>query len=252
VGLHRRGAAACSRRSLSSNEPWRLAFWGAKSRLAIYTQGYPARITESLREAYPATAHILGDGSFGLLAQRYLAHLPDSQRNLNDIGSALPALLKSDPLTSELPFLPDLARLEWAVTRCFHSDPAEPCDISKCGTWEMDDWAGARIGFPPSMQLVCSVWPLRELRDARHSDRSSIDVDLLGRPDRVLVYRKGFEVVEESVGEIEATAVEGLRAGAGLGEVTASLAAAGARADAVSRLFARWVSLGLVVSCEPA
>jgi hypothetical protein len=221
------------------------------TRLAVYTQGYPARIAESLREAFPATAHILGDGSFASLTERYLAQVPAAQRNLNYVGSALPELLKSDPLADELPFLPDLARLEWAVTQCFHGDPADPLDTSQCATWSMDDWASARIGFQPHMDLVCSAWPLSDLREARHTDRPDIDVDLVDRSDHVLVYRDGFEVVEESVDETEATAIQQLRAGGDLGEVTASLAAAGVRAETVNTLFGRWVSVGLVASCEP-
>ena len=60
----------------------------------------------------------------------------------------------------------------------------------------------------------------------------------------------GVEVVVESVGDTEATAIERLRAGERLGKVTAELAAAGAEADAMTGLFGRWVSLGLVVSCR--
>jgi hypothetical protein len=100
------------------------------------------------------------------------------------------------------------------------------------------------------MALVRSAWPLHELRESRHLDRSAIDIDLVDRPDRVLVYRAGLEVVAESVDEHEADAIERLRAGQRLGEVTAALDAAGAEADAVAGLFARWTSLGLVASCH--
>lgn len=221
-------------------------------RLAVYTQGYPARVTESLSEAFPAMAHILGEGSFASLAARYLEQLPAELRNLNDVGAALPAFLPLDRLSKELPFLPELAQLEWAVVTCFHGETVAPFDTSRCAGWGMDDWARARIGFQPGMELVRSAWPLRELRQARHADRSAIDIDLVERPDRVLVYRSGFEVVVESVGATEASAIERLRAGERLGEVTAALAAAGAEADGVGRLFARWASKGLVVSCRPA
>jgi hypothetical protein len=221
------------------------------SRLAVYTQGYPARVTESLREAFPATAQILGEGAFASLAGRYLAQLPAELRNLNSVGAALPAFLLSDRVGGDLPFLPDLARLEWAVVTCFHSEPAAPFDPSRCADWGMDDWAGARIGFQPGMALLRSAWPLRELHEARDLDRSAIDIDLVNRPDRVLVYRRGFEVMVESVGDTEARAIERLQAGERLGEVTAGLANAGAEGGEVVGLFARWTSLGLVVSCGP-
>jgi hypothetical protein len=221
-------------------------------RLAVYTGGYRARVMESLREAYPAAVNILGDGSFAALVERYAEQIPAELRNLNSVGAALPAFLSSDRLGRDLPFLPDLARLEWAVLECFHSEVADPFDASRCADWSDDDWAGARIGLQPGMALLRSAWPLRELRESRHLDRSAIDIDLANRPDRVLVYRAGFEVVAESVDEHEAAAIERLRAGQPLGEVTAALDAAGAEADAVSGFFGRWASLGLAVSCRPA
>ena len=142
------------------------------TRLAVHTHGYPARVTESLREAFPATANILGDGSFAALAARYLAHIPAELRNLNDVGAALPAFLRSDGLRDDLPFLPDLAALEWAVTLCFHAKLASAFDASVCSGWGMEDWARARIEFQPGLALVRSPWPLRELRETRHSERS--------------------------------------------------------------------------------
>lgn len=222
----------------------------AAARLAVHTHGYPARVTESLREAFPATANILGEGSFAALAARYLAHIPSELRNLNHIGAALPAFLRRDGLPDDLPFLPDLAELEWAVAVCFHAKLASAFDASVCSGWRMEDWERARIEFQPGLALVRSPWPLRELRETRHSERSQIDVDLVDRPDRVLVRRRGFEVVLESIGEVEAEAIERLCAGELLGDTIARLAGAGVGAQTLFELFGRWVSVGLIAACQ--
>ncbi len=222
------------------------------TRLAVYTQGYAARVSEALREAFPAVAYILGGASFASLAARYAREVPAGLRNLNHVGAALPAFLADDRLSRDLPFLSDLARLEWAVVECFHGELREPFDVASCSAWDMDDWANARVALQASTAIVRSAWPLRELRDARNSERSAIDVDLVERPDCVLVYRSGFEVVTESIGETEASALVCLRAGQRLGEVAAALDRSGAESDVVSGLFRRCVALGLVVSCRPS
>lgn len=222
------------------------------ARLAIYSDGYPARVMEALREAFPATANILGDGSLAALTERYVQHLPAALRNLNAIGAGLPEFLKTDALNDALPFLADLARLEWAVVECFHGEPAGPLDPSRCAGWSEDDWAAARVELQPQLTLVRSAWPVRALRDTRNLDRSAISVDLADRADRALVYRRGFDVVVESLDEVEADALEGFRAGKTLAEAVGRLAETGAAADAVTRLFTRWSSLGLVVSCRRA
>ena len=75
-------------------------------------------------------------------------------------------------------------------------------------------------------------------------------MDLVDRHDRVLVYRRGFDVAIESIGAAEAEAVESLQNRELLGDAIAKLAGSGAEPGSVVGFFSRWVSLGLVVSCE--
>jgi len=222
----------------------------AAARVAVHVHGYPARIRESLRETFPAVAHILGDGSFAALADRYSTAVPAELRNLNLVGAALPAYLASDRVGVDLPFLPALAELEWAVDRCFHADLLPGFEPSTCSGWSLDDWARARIGFQPGLALVCAPWPLRELRETQRCERSEIDVDVADRHDNVLIYRRSFDVIVESIGAAEAEAVRSLKNNELLGEVTAKLAAAGTEPESVVGYFGRWASLGLVVTCE--
>jgi hypothetical protein len=222
----------------------------AAERLAAHTHGYPARIRESLRETYPALAHILGDGDFAKLAERYLPHVPAGESNLNFIGSALPAFVAADPLARDLPFLPDLARLEWAVGECFHARLAGPFDAAACAAWTPADWSHARIDFQPGVALVRSRWPLRALRDCRNVAREEVDVELVDRPENVLVHREDLDVVTRAVDDGEAAALALLLAGAPLGRVAADLAGRGAQADAVSAYFAGWAGAGLIAGCR--
>ena len=220
------------------------------ARVAVYVQGYPARIREALSETFPAVAHILGDGSFSALAARYAKSLPADLGSLNIVGEALPTHLESDRASDDLPFLPALAELEWAVDRCFHGELLAAFEPSVCSGWSLEDWGRAKIGFQPGLALVCAPWPLRELRETCGCERSEIDVNLVDRHDRVLIYRRDFEVVVESVGAAEAEAIESLQNRELLGDVTAKLAGSGAEPGSVVGFFGRWVSLGLVVSCE--
>ena len=219
-------------------------------RLAAHTNGYPARICESLRESYPALSHILGDATFAALAERYLPFVPADQTNLNFIGSALPDFAASDPLARDLPFLPDLARFEWALHACFHARLAEPFCATACADWSPQDWSRARIDFQPGTALLRSDWPLRALRACRHVGREEVDVDLEEGPESVLVHRAGLDVVTRAVDGVEAEALERLLAGERLGRVTSDLAERGADAGAVSALFAGWVGAGLIADCR--
>ncbi len=215
-------------------------------RLGVYTGGYPVRLREALIEAFPAVTKILGESSLASMVARYRPQVPRGWCNLNFVGRALPNFLLSDRLAEELPFLPDLARLEWCVVECFHARVGEPFDLATAASWELDDWARARIAFQPGVSLVSSPWPIHELRAARERERSEIDVDLVGRPQSVWVYRQGFEVVTELLDEVEAGIAQGLREGRTLGDVMRQMEAESADAGSVLDLFGRFATLGLV------
>jgi hypothetical protein len=222
------------------------------TRFAVHRDGYPARIASSLAEAFPAVANILGEGSLAKLTDRFIRDGGSLERNLNRVGRSLPTFLESDSLTRELPFLPDLAALEWAVFECFHRATGGDFDASSVGAFSPDDWARARIVFRPGTAVVRSEWPIRELWNTRSLDRSEIDVDLSSRPERVLVYHVGFAIETQAIDAIEAHALERLLEYVQLGDVMSELAERGAEPDRVSGLFAHWTELGLLTECLSA
>ena len=235
-------------------EPWIRVPEGSDlaARVAVYTDGYPARLIEALRETFPAFANILGDGSLESLCDRYRQALRDTPVNLNDVGADLPQFLQTDRLREQLAFLPDLAELEWRVTRAFHARLVAAFDPSACADWDLAAWQRARIVFQPGVALLRSSWPLRALHATRHQDRDDIDVDLEQGGECVLVFRRGFEVVVEAVDPLEAEAIDAFGSGATLDEVSERLAREGAAEDAVVGLFRGWVSKALIASVRVA
>jgi len=222
----------------------------AVERLGAYTRGLPARIVEALAADYPALAHVIGAHSLRDLAHRYLSYVPAGVCNLNDVGSSLPEFLASDELTRPYPFVADLARLARAVRIAFNAHEHAPLDAATLADWTLEDWSIAVLRFQPSVAVVVSAWPVREIWAARNTPVGQIDIALEGRPDRVLVERSGYDVVCESVGENEAMALEELLAGRALGEVAEGLVARGGDPEHVGSWFARWHARGLVTGCE--
>lgn len=218
-------------------------------RLAVYVNGYPARVEESLEESFPAVAHLIGHRAMRELVARYVPALTRHSYNLNDVGAELASFLRRDPLSRQFPFLADLAQLEWAVARAFHAHEQAPLDVGPLATWTEAQWQHAVLRFQPSVALVCSRWPIRDLWEARETPIEAIDIDLRGRPDRVLVRRAGFDVECESLPPDEAAAVTALLAGQRLGEVTRMLERQGCDPAAVSAWFGCWMRKGMIAGC---
>jgi len=223
-----------------------------QTRLDIYRNGYPARILESLGEAFPATANILGDGSFANLVRRYLAGVDLHSYNLNDVGERLADHCRADPLSEELPFLGDLASLEWAILRAFHSRDREPVDPTAFATYDMEDWERAVLEFQPSLAVVESAWPIRDLRDTMNVDRADIAIDLVDRPQVVLVHRRGLDVDVRVIDRRERDALETMRSGVTLASAMENLHQAGQSPEDVMRMFGAWIADGLITAVRLA
>ncbi len=222
-----------------------------RTRFAIHQDAYPARIASSLAEAFPAVANILGDGSLARLTARFIECGLPAERNLNHVGRGLPAFLASDPLTPEVPFLPDLAALEWAIYECFHCEVGSDFDPATISAFTHDDWVRTRVVFRPGTAVVSSAWPIHELWRTRDLDRCEIAVELRDHPEQVLVHRVGLAVETQSIDLLEAEALERLISGMRLDDVMTSLSKWDAKPDRVGDFFASWSSLGIISACCP-
>ena len=221
-------------------------------RLSVYAEGYLIRIREALAEVYEAIHHVLGDQVFTEMAKAYAEKHPSHDYNLSLAGRHLPEFLASSPLTGQLPFLPDLARLEWSVCQAFHASDQPPLDASRLQALSTEDWDRARLVFQPSVAVVNSSWPILDIWEARKQPRESIDIDLINRPQCILVYRRGVQVRCERIDPRHYTLLERLCLGKNLAE-TLGEAARGTHSTSlpISEWFSHWVEQGLLRGVLP-
>jgi hypothetical protein len=185
-----------------------------EDRWHVYAHGYVARIVEALGLEYAAVRRILGAEAFAALVERYLGVFPPRSFDLARVGDRLPQLLEFDRLSVELPFLPDLARLERRVADAFTAPDAAPLCWAELQARPPEEVADMPLGAAPGAALVRSDWPLRELWLARLQENDDeISIDLEDRPSRILVSRRDGRVRVEDVTGIEAALVEAASAG---------------------------------------
>lgn len=223
-----------------------------EERLAVYAEGYAARMREALTEVYEAVHHVLGERAFTELAEAYARRFPSQDYNLSFAGRSLPEFLTDYPLTRSLPFLPDLASLEWLICRAFHAFDQPPLAVSPLASMSPERWEQVTLRFQPSVGAAASAWPIRDLWAARAIPRAEMDLQVAGRPQHVLVCRRGEQVACELLDPREYRLLDGLLRGGTLGAVCGELAASDERDAPVGEWFARWASTGLIARFELA
>ncbi len=126
----------------------------ARRRFAIYRNTALSGLVEALRLSYPMTEKVVGTPFFDQTALAFACEHPPADPVLARYGAAFPAFLESAPSLASLPYLPDLARLEWAIDQAGYAPSMEEHSIP------LDT---AIVTLAPSLRLLAtatSVFPL--------------------------------------------------------------------------------------------
>lgn len=207
----------------------------ADAGLRVYRANVFGNWSAALGSAYPVVRAIVGAEFFERLARDYSQVSPSTSGDLHDYGAQLARFLDGYAHTRDLPYLPDVARLEWLAHLAYYAADAPPFDLSRP--------TEARLA--PGCALLESAWPLQRIWEAHQEGGDPASVDLGAGPDRVLVHRSRWRVEVTSLRVGDYRFLERLRAGAELGP--ALEAATAADAAFVPRVaFAAWVQAGVI------
>jgi Putative DNA-binding domain len=240
--------------------------WAQAQRgLKTYRANGQALAERALGAAYPVVAQLLGAASFAALARAFWHRRPPQRGDMAHWGASLSCFMAADPQLAGEPYLPDVARAEWALhTAASAADrPAVPATWARLAS---HDPAALTLGLAPGTAQIDSAWPVYTLL-AAHDGRATLGDAARCLRDGVaecaLVWRDGLRPRVRATQPGEAAFVGALLQGATLAaalahadesarERVSALAGAPARASEAAFDFASWLPAaalsGLLVS----
>ncbi len=97
----------------------------------------------------PSSLHWSANRSSTAPPMTYASTYPSRSGDLNDFGGEFGDFLAGWPPAAQLPYLPDVARLEWAVERVFHAAEVPPLDLSRLAGVPQEELPGLRFALHP-------------------------------------------------------------------------------------------------------
>jgi len=210
----------------------------AEARLAIYRHHVFATLTSVLRSAYPVVCRLVDERFFDYAADAFIRRHPPAGPCLVEYGAELPAFLREFPACRHLVYLPDVARLEWAIHAAHHAEEAVPLAPTALADLDPERVGEVTFRFDPSLALVASRWPIDAIWRAHQTEREVETVDLDAGGAFVLVYRRDDDVRVRPLTSAAYTFHQGLVDGRRLAGAAASAADEDPSFDLVEALHA--------------
>lgn len=162
--------------------------------LQIYRNNVFESLTGALKAVYPVIERLVGEGFFRFAADSYIRLHPPRSGNLHDFGMHYADFLAGFAPATGLPYLPDVARLEWAWHEAFHAADAAPLDARCLADVPAEQQGDLRFTLNPSVRLLNSIYPVLSIWQANQDEAAEQIVDLTQGGAPLLVIRRSLRV----------------------------------------------------------
>ena len=212
------------------------------ARLRIYRHHVSHSLCAALAATFSTVQALVGEGFFRTLAQRFVSKALPVQPVLAEYGADFPAFIGAYEPARDLPYLADIARLDWALNVAFHSPEGRRLVAADLAGIAAERLPSLSIGLPEEAALIRSCYPIDRIWNAAQPGASADTVDLgAGRAD-LLVLRRTDDAAFIVLDAGEAAFVAALAEGTSL-EIAAEQAVSAELGFDLSTAFARLLTL---------
>jgi hypothetical protein len=169
---------------------------GMADRLDIYRNTFVTGLTRALRLSFPAVHRLVGNDFLEGAAAVFIAQHPPRAAWLDAYGEDFAQFLRDFPPAASLEYLPDVARLEWAVSRALHAPDVAPLDLTRLQALPPEDQVSVCFVPHPSVALLLLDYPADAIwRGVLGGDDAALAaIDLKSGPVFLLVERSATGV----------------------------------------------------------
>jgi hypothetical protein len=163
--------------------------------LKVYQANGHALAHSALQAAYPVVAQLIGDEGFADLARALWHAQPPTRGDAACWGEGLADFLQTSAQLQDDPYLPDVARVEWALHQGAGAPDAEP-DLTTLALLTTHEPEHLQLRLASGCAVVRSSWPVASIVGAHLEGSPSMQEAgaqlRCGEAQDVVVWRAGL------------------------------------------------------------
>lgn len=141
-------------------------------RFTVYRNNVMVSLIDAIADTFPVVEQLVGTDFFRAMAWVFVQAHPPRSPQLVHYGQEFPEFIATFPPAAELPYLPDLARLERAYVAAFHAADAEPMAAA---AWQAllatpELLTTVQFRFQPSLRVLRSEYAIASLWAVHQAD----------------------------------------------------------------------------------
>lgn len=219
----------------------------ALQRLQLHRHHIATSLGAALAVTFATVAAVVGPTFFERLARDFIAGTSPRNPVLSRYGERFPEFVAATQQMHGLPYLADVARLDWALNVAFHS-PLEPrLSAAELAALPEESLPDLSVRLPVGASLIKSAWPLDLIWQASQPGASVDKVDLAAGSTALVIFRRAEDAAFAVLTSLEAVFVQGFSQGGTLA-VAARHAAQFAGDFDLAATFGRLLGLGLLAA----
>jgi hypothetical protein len=163
------------------------------ARVGIYRHHAFATLGDALQSTFPVVCRLVDKRFFAYAAHEYLREHPPHSRCLVEYGADFADFLARFAPCQKLPYLPDVARFEWALNIAATVREETPLQVEMLTAIPPEEAAFVAFRLQPSLSYLASPWSIDAIWQANQEDEV-MPIDLANGGASLQIRRAG-EVV---------------------------------------------------------
>ncbi len=194
-----------------------------QERIGIYRHNIRAQLIQTLKQVYPVCFQLVGEDCFNAMAAHFAMKIsPPQSFSLNHYGHNFPAFIEQfEPLAS-VPYLADVARLEWAYEKAQYSPYAATFPHEKLAAVPTEHYQQLRFCLPQGSTLLASPFPVFTIWHHHQQKEDIPAIDIQQGGETLLISREQWDVRPTLLSQTQWQCLMAIKQGQTLSELSVS------------------------------
>ncbi|MSO73076.1 MAG: DUF2063 domain-containing protein [Rhodospirillaceae bacterium] len=191
------------------------------ARIDVYRNTVQSSLVDVLATAFPVVQRVVGEVYFAGLARRFIVGAPPRLPQLSTYGADFAAYIGAGDIHKQLPYLADVARLEWARGAAYFAADAPLLDPATLGLLAPEDMERKVFSLHPAARLIRSSFPIYRIWQVNQPDVTDVPAVDMSVGEDALISRPRYHVVTRAIARADAAFVAAIAAGGTLASAAA-------------------------------